>query len=119
MTKPNPVNIYKEKRPWGNFKLFIENQKSTVKLLEVKAGKKISLQYHKKRSEFWYVVSGEGIVQIGNKSKNIKAGQSIYIERLCLHRITSKVDMLILEIAFGGFKESDIVRLEDEYGRAK
>ena len=46
---------YKEKRPWGGFEQFTINEKSTVKILTLLPRQKFSLQYHKKRKEFWLI----------------------------------------------------------------
>ena len=49
---------YKEKRPWGGLEQFTLNEKTTVKILTVKAGKRLSLQYHHNRKEFWKFLAG-------------------------------------------------------------
>lgn len=107
------------KKPWGEFKEFIKNKECTVKILEIKKGQSISLQYHKKRGEIWYFLT-KGFIQIENKKSKVKPGELIQIKKGQLHRaFASKEDMVILEISTGKFSESDIVRLEDKYGRSK
>lgn len=107
------------KKPWGNEKHFIFNKKCTVKILTVKPNGILSLQKHKNRKESWYFLT-EGWVQLGNKKKKIKKGQSINIRQGQAHRIFAKNKQVdVLEIAYGNFDKNDIVRLEDAYGRAK
>jgi mannose-6-phosphate isomerase-like protein (cupin superfamily) len=107
------------KKPWGDFKEFVKNKKCTVKVLEVKKGQSISLQYHNNRNEMWYFLT-DGLVQLGEKKMKAKSGESINIKKGQAHRaFAPKKDFIFLEIAFGDFSESDIVRLEDKYGRIK
>lgn len=110
--------IYTEKRPWGSFTEYVKNEPVTVKIISVKAGESLSLQYHHKREEFWHVLSGEGSVIVGNKKLLAKSGKEFSVPHKTLHRISAKTDLSILEIATGHFDESDIVRVEDVYGRS-
>jgi len=110
-------SLKKEKRPWGNFKQFVFNEKCTVKILEIKPRQELSLQLHKKREEEWYFIT-DGIVQIGKRKKKIKEGNIIRIGKNIPHRlIAGNKRVLVLEISFGEFKEKDEIRLEDKYGR--
>ena len=109
---------HKEKRPWGSFELFIENTSATVKILKIRPQKKLSLQYHMLRDEFWKVIDGECFVVIGGGQMFAKKGDEFFIRRGVEHRIeTGKFPVEILEISLGEFNEDDIVRVEDEYGR--
>lgn len=112
------MDIYEEKRPWGDFRRFTLNEPSTVKLLSVKTGQAFSLQYHDKRDEFWRVLSGSPDVIVGDRKETAHAGDEFFITRGVNHRILAgDEDALILEIAFGEFDENDIIRLEDDYHR--
>jgi mannose-6-phosphate isomerase len=62
------VDIMEERRPWGRFERYTLNEKSTVKLVYVDADKRLSLQYHKHRTEFWKVVKGPVKVQLHEKT---------------------------------------------------
>lgn len=105
------------KRPWGRFKQFVKNKKCTVKIFEVKPKQALSLQYHKKRKELWYFLT-EGYVQLGKKKRRVRKGEIINIKKKQPHRlIAGKKEVMVLEISFGEFRESDEVRLEDEYRR--
>jgi len=108
-----------EQRPWGSFELFTLNEKSTVKLVNVNSGKRLSLQYHSKRSEFWKVVMGKIEVVLNSAKIILKKGETITIPVGAIHRITGIEDSIVLEISFGEFNEKDIVRLDDDFGRSK
>jgi mannose-1-phosphate guanylyltransferase len=107
-----------EKRPWGRFERFTLNEQCTVKLVYLDGDKRLSLQYHNNRSEFWKIIKGPVKVQLGNETKTLQTEESITIPKKMTHRlIGAGTDGIILEISMGEFDESDIVRLEDDYKR--
>ncbi len=109
---------YIEKRPWGHFERFTENEQTTVKHIHVKPHSRLSLQYHNHREEYWRVITGQGEVIIGENTHPARPGDSFFIPKQTVHRIqTTDNDLLILEIAYGEFDEEDIVRIQDVYGR--
>jgi mannose-6-phosphate isomerase-like protein (cupin superfamily) len=111
----------REMRPWGFFEVLMETDSSKVKLISVSAGKKLSLQKHKYRSETWYVVQGKAKVTKGNERFTMLNGDSVIIDKNEEHRLenTSKEPLEIIEIQTGTyFGEDDIIRLKDSYGRA-
>ena len=109
----------KEIRPWGDFERFTLNEKTTVKIITVKAGEAFSLQTHEHRDEFWRVIKGSGVVHIGGNDNEAKEGATFFSRRGSEHRVTGGPEGIsFLEIAFGEFDEGDIKRLEDKYGRA-
>lgn len=111
--------VFEEKRPWGNFRQFTHNSLSTVKIIFVKKDEAFSLQYHNYRTEFWKIISGTPEVTIGESIIQAKKGDEFEIPPKTNHRVHSVgSDTEILEIAFGNFDESDIIRIEDKYGRA-
>ncbi|HZA99861.1 MAG TPA: phosphomannose isomerase type II C-terminal cupin domain [Nitrososphaera sp.] len=112
------MKIYSESRPWGKFEKFHENKSCTVKLIYVNANSRLSLQYHKKRSEFWKVIKGSAMVEIDEKTIILEEGETITIPRQARHRVLAREsECIILEIAYGRFDENDIVRIEDDYQR--
>ncbi len=111
-------NPHHEDRPWGNEDWFTINEPSTVKLITVKAGEAFSLQTHQQREEFWHIISGAGIVHIGDKELALVPGNNYFVPKETAHRITATgADVTLLEIAIGAFDENDITRLDDRYGR--
>jgi len=111
---------YTEKRPWGQFEQFTHNEKTTVKIITVNQKQRLSLQYHKKRKEFWRFLDNPARVTIGKKTIKVKAGSEVVIKRGTLHTVEAlNKPVKFLEIAFGNFDENDIIRVEDRYGRVK
>lgn len=105
-------------RPWGRFERLTNNKNSTVKLLYVKKGESLSLQYHNKRDEFWKVISGNPFIEIDELREKANAGDIFETKAGSKHRISSPDnDSVILEISIGEFDEDDIVRVEDKYNR--
>ncbi len=109
---------FTEERPWGKYERFTHNEVSTVKLLYVKPGEIVSLQYHNKRAEFWKVMQGPAKITIGDKTFKGEEGEEFFIPAKMLHRLGAfDKQVVILEIAYGHQDENDIVRLEDKYKR--
>ena len=109
---------YTEQRPWGKFEQFCKNETVSVKILQVNPNEELSLQYHHNRDEFWRVLEGSADILIGTKRKTANKGDEFFIPRETNHQIIAKTSVIIiLEISFGNFDESDIVRLSDKYHR--
>lgn len=109
-----------EKRPWGFYKVLSDNPGFKVKTITVMPGEKISLQRHFHRSEHWFVVEGQGIVDEDKQRFKVEDGDSVDIPTNAVHRIMNVGDenLTFVEIAKGDvLEEDDIERLEDEYGR--
>lgn len=113
------LNIYQEERPWGFFRRFTNNIVSTVKIIVVRPNEELSLQSHNKREEFWRVLKGKGIFDVGGEKHNVEVGNEEYIPVQTKHKIIAGDEGLeVLEISLGDFDENDIVRYEDKYGRS-
>jgi len=113
------MKTYFEKRPWGNFEQFVKNKLCTVKIITILPRQETSLQFHRNRSEFWKILKGSSLITIGEKIvKDKKRGVNFFIPKKKPHRITAQRNTVeVLEISFGEFKEKDIVRIKDKYGR--
>ena len=113
------LQIFQEERPWGYFRQFCKNTPATVKIIVVKPGELLSLQSHAKREEFWRIISGQGVAEIGNERQDVKPGDELIIPIGMKHRLAAgAVKLTVLEISLGDFSENDITRYEDKYGRA-
>ncbi len=121
MTEPRtePPLRYVEERPWGGFEKFVQNEPVSVKRIWVEPGKRLSLQSHTMRSELWTMLSGSMEVQVDDVVRTVSTGDQIFVPCGSKHRATG-LDARAewLEIAFGTFDEDDIVRFEDDFGRA-
>lgn len=110
-----------EIRPWGSYRNLARGEGFLVKIIEVSAGKRLSLQKHFKRSEYWTVISGKGIAEVDGEIIALEIGATVYVPYASTHRLqaNSEETLLILELQTGECREDDIERLEDDYGRAK
>lgn len=112
-----------EERPWGTFQTFHQADGWLVKQLCVRPRCRLSLQFHKRRSEHWIVLQGRGIATIGQQQRPLKQGSMLHVPVGVQHRIEnvdSDVELQLIEVQMGGFlSETDIVRLADDYGRTE
>jgi cytidyltransferase-like protein len=107
-----------EERIWGDSMTYHESPNAKVKRLIIKPGKGISMQYHLKRSEFWFIEEGHGeIIDIylrHERHREIKKHQHYFVNTGDWHQIinTGKEDLCIIEIQYGEYcTEEDIIRL--------
>ena len=117
----NLVDFEVFNRPWGIYKTTALQDAYQSKVLQVKPGAVLSLQYHRHREEYWTVAAGEGIAQVGETRFVLNPGVHVVVPRGCKHRMinTSETEWLVIvELQIGDyFGEDDIVRIEDIYGR--
>lgn len=108
-------------RPWGHYQSVDSGAGFLVKQIVVKAGAKLSLQYHNHRAEHWVVVEGKARVTNGDDIFDLDANQSTYIPVGVRHRLENlgATPLRLIEVQTGEvISEDDIVRLDDTYGRA-
>ena len=107
-------------RPWGTYTVLEDTPGYKIKRIEVKPGKRLSLQKHFHRNEHWIVVSGTATVTVGNDTKLIRPNESTYIKMGELHRLSNegKIPVVLIEAQVGEYTgEDDIVRLDDDFKR--
>tara|TARA_Y100000592_G_C5239025_1_gene207439 strand:- start:145 stop:537 length:393 start_codon:yes stop_codon:yes gene_type:complete len=110
----------KEYRPWGWFKVLQRGETYCVKQLWVEPEMRISLQFHRYRTEDWIVVEGDGIITQNNLDTEASVGDKFFIGIEQRHRITGgKNGINIIEVQRGDCREEDIVRLEDDFNRVE
>lgn len=107
-----------DRRPWGEFTVIGRWPMITVKTIKVNPLSRLSLQKHRLRDEEWVCVSGIGVAQVGTKRRRLRVGSRVFIPRRTLHRLSTSKGVEILEVSYGIFKEDDVVRVDDDYGRA-
>jgi len=115
------AGIREEVRPWGKFRRFPHEDAGSVKIITVAPGGRLSLQYHAGRAEFWVVLDPGLEVTVGDHVWQAAPNEEVVIPRRAPHRLrnTGRAPARIMEIWIGRSAESDIVRLEDDYGRGK
>jgi mannose-1-phosphate guanylyltransferase/mannose-6-phosphate isomerase len=107
-------------RPWGSWTSLLKGPGYQIKLLEIKAGAKPSLQRHHHRSEHWIVVAGTAVVTRDEEQVEVHVNESIFIPMGAVHRIENcgKVPLQVIEVQVGEYLgEDDIVRIEDDWAR--
>jgi len=107
-------------RPWGTYTVLEDTDGYKIKRIEVKPGKRLSLQKHYHRNEHWIVVSGTATVTVGDKVELIRPNESTYIKMGEIHRLENqgKIPVVLIEAQVGEYTgEDDIVRLEDDFKR--
>lgn len=108
------------KRPWGTYQTIYESDMVHIKQIVVWPDSRLSYQFHRKRNEHWYIISGKGMAIISDCHRKISPGDSLNIKKMTPHRIAnySEDNLVFIEIQTGEyFGEDDIVRLEDDYNR--
>ena len=116
----NKKNIFY--RPWGSYTNLFNGQNFLIKELNVNSKGILSLQKHFHRSEHWVVTQGTPKITLNKKLFFRKPNETIFIPQGAIHRIQnpSKKPVKIMEAQLGLIlKETDIVRIQDIYGRAK
>ena len=111
--------IAEDIRPWGKFRAYPHHNAASLKIITVKPGALLSLQFHRRRSEFWVVLDPGLEITVGGKAWRPKKGEEIFIPKKAPHRLRciGRSPARVMEIWLGRSAESDIVRLEDFYGR--
>jgi mannose-6-phosphate isomerase-like protein (cupin superfamily) len=110
-----------DERPWGSYTVLEEASDHKVKTLLVHPGRRLSYQRHAWRSEHWFVVRGSGKVTLDGVEHLVGPGVAVDVPVGAAHRIenTGDIDLVFIEVQHGtSFDEDDIVRLEDDFGRA-
>ena len=108
-------------KPWGYEIRWAVTDRYLGKLLHVNKGEALSLQYHERKDESQYVVSGCVDIEIGGPdgvltTHRMRVGDTLHITPGTRHRITAVEDTDIFEVSTP--EAEDVVRLADRYGRA-
>ena len=109
-------------KPWGHEIVWARTERYVGKILHVRAGEALSLQYHRVKDETLRVLSGLVTLEIGGEdegrqSVQLRPGEGWHVTPGTRHRLTAIEDTDILEVSTPELE--DVVRLEDRYGRVK
>ena len=110
----------KVEKPWGWELVWAEAEEYVGKLLFVKAGESLSLQYHEVKDEAWLVQEGRAKLELGDVGSELEVfeiapGDAYRFPPRTVHRVTAIEDTLVVEVSTNHL--TDVVRLEDKYGR--
>lgn len=115
------AEVRKVEKPWGHELIWAVTDAYCGKVLFVKAGCALSLQFHQEKEESWLVQSGKARLELGDAGQRllneevVGPGAAFHYEPGTVHRITALEDTTILEVSTPQL--DDVVRLEDLYGR--
>lgn len=108
-------------KPWGHELIWAETEQYVGKLLVLRAGESLSLQFHRVKDESWLVQAGRAKLELGSagdamlSQEVVAAGAAFRFRPGTVHRITALEDTTILEVSTPQLE--DVIRLEDRYGR--
>jgi mannose-6-phosphate isomerase-like protein (cupin superfamily) len=111
----NVINVVE--KPWGREIHFAVEDEYVGKILEVKAGHRLSLQYHRKKKETMYLLKGTVRMSVDGETEPVGEGKSVTLKPGVRHRIEALEDARIIEVSTSHL--DDVVRVEDDHGRTE
>ena len=108
-------------KPWGHETIWAHTERYVGKILHINAGHELSVQYHNRKDETVYLLSGEIVYRVQREGDDIlddvqlKVGESFRITPGTIHQMVAVTDCDVLEVSTPEI--DDIVRLSDKYGR--
>ena len=107
-------------KPWGHEIIWAHTGEYVGKLLFIRAGESLSLQYHELKEETMFLESGEVQLEVGEDVRALQTvhftpGTAYHIPPGLLHRLTAVTDCRIFEVSTPHL--ADVVRVQDRYGR--
>jgi len=108
-------------KPWGHEIIWAQSERYVGKILHINAGHELSVQYHNKKDETVYLLSGEIVYRVQREGDDIlddtqlKVGESFRITPGTIHQMVALTDCDVLEVSTAEI--DDVVRLSDKYGR--
>jgi mannose-6-phosphate isomerase len=112
----------KTEKPWGYELLFALTPRYAGKVIFVRKGFRLSLQYHKEKDESMYLLQGKVLFSVQSQNGKMietvgEPGFCLHLPPMTTHRVEALEDSKILEVSTPQL--GDVVRLQDDYGRAK
>ena len=125
-SRPTPkgggrVSITHVPKPWGHETIWAHTDRYVGKILHINAGHELSVQYHNRKDETVYLLSGEISYRVGKDGGEVlddvklKTGESFRITPGTVHQMVALTDCDVLEVSTPEL--DDVVRLSDKYGR--
>lgn len=114
--------VRREEKPWGYELIWAETELYVGKLLHVRAGEALSVQYHERKDETLHLLSGSMILRMGESMEDFgpvpfEPGNSVRMRPGMIHQMEALTDCQVLEVSTPHL--GDLVRLQDRYGRTK
>jgi mannose-6-phosphate isomerase len=116
------VEVKRVEKPWGYELVYAATDQYSGKVIFIRAGEQLSLQFHRAKDETIYVHSGRVEFEIGDPGKPmdtevIAPGRAFHLGAGTVHRLRALEDTVLLEVSTPEL--DDVVRLEDRYGRVE
>lgn len=106
-------------KPWGHEVIWAQTPLYVGKVLHIKAGQALSVQYHNQKDETIHLLTGVMIYRVGEGDSLVEvtldAGDSFRNEPGTVHQMEAVTDCDVLEASTPHL--DDVVRLSDRYGR--
>jgi mannose-6-phosphate isomerase-like protein (cupin superfamily) len=111
------TSVKRVEKPWGYEIRFATTDRYAGKVLFIKAGHQLSLQYHEVKDEAFYVQEGTLELVLGKEQRAIRLGpgEGRHLPAGTIHRYRGVTDVLMFEVSTPEL--GDVVRLEDDFGR--
>ena len=119
--KSGRVPVTRVAKPWGHEIIWALSERYVGKILHINAGHELSVQYHNRKDETIYLLSGEIIYRVQREGDDIlddvklRLGESFRIVPGTIHQMIAVTDCDVLEVSTPEI--DDVVRLSDKYGR--
>ena len=122
MSAAGPLQPERVPKPWGHEIIWARTDRYVGKMLHVRAGESLSLQYHRAKEETMRVLAGIVALEVGSEGEERRTvrlgpGEGWHLPPGTRHRLTAVEDADVLEVSTPEL--DDVVRLEDRYGRVK
>lgn len=103
-------------KPWGREMIFARAAKYVGKILVIEKGRRLSLQYHRKKHESLLVLRGKLGLRLGRSKRLLGPGGTFTVPPRTIHRFEApKGRVTLVEVSTPELW--DVVRLQDDYGR--
>ncbi|NOZ79392.1 MAG: cupin domain-containing protein [Acidobacteria bacterium] len=114
------VTVQKITKPWGHEEIFAHTDSYVGKVLFIRSGEALSLQFHREKDETIRILDGELELVVGTRRKDLRTirltpGAVYHLPPMTIHRMIATADTHVLEVSTPQLE--DVVRLEDRYGR--
>jgi len=114
------TEVQRVEKPWGYELIYALTDRYCGKVLFVRAGEALSLQYHERKDEVVYLQAGRVEIELGEQggpttAEEVGPGRAFHLPPGTVHRIRALEDSVFLEVSTPELE--DVVRLEDRYGR--
>jgi mannose-6-phosphate isomerase len=110
---------YRVEKPWGYELIWAHTDRYVGKILHIEAGHVLSLQYHERKDESIYVLSGEIVLRLEQGETQIERrmgqGEALHIQPKQVHQFEAVVTSDLIEASTPEL--DDVIRLKDRYGR--